>query len=128
MGGIVPVEKIADLTLEFESFKEGGFLLGHASIVCIPRSYPMIKYMEHLFSFTAHESCGKCFPCRIGAKRGSELLNKAQNENYKIDRNLMNDLIETLEIGSLCALGGGIPLPIKNAMQYFEDEIAIYFS
>jgi NADH-quinone oxidoreductase subunit F len=39
----------------------------------------------------------------------------------------LNDLIETLEIGSLCALGGGLPLPVKNAMQYFEEELKPYF-
>ena len=49
-----------------------------------------------------------------------EMLKKAQETDYKIDRNLLDDLVETLEIGSLCALGGGFPLPIKNALQYFE--------
>ena len=39
----------------------------------------------------------------------------------------MNDLLETMEIGSLCALGGGLPLPIKNAMKYFEAELEEYF-
>ena len=127
LGGIVPMEKIPELTLDFESFKEAGFLLGHASIVCIPKSFPMIRYMEHLFSFTAHESCGKCFPCRIGAKRGAEMLEKAQTESFKIDRALMNDLLETLQLGSLCGLGGGIPLPIQNILNYFEEELHTYF-
>jgi NADH-quinone oxidoreductase subunit F len=40
----------------------------------------------------------------------------------------MNDLLETLETGSLCALGGGLPLPVKNAMQYFKNELAPYFN
>ena len=87
----------------------------------------MIQYLEHLFRFTAHESCGKCFPCRIGSTRGYELLEKAQQGNYKISRTLMNDLLETLETGSLCALGGGLPLPVKNALKYFEEELAPYF-
>jgi NADH-quinone oxidoreductase subunit F len=55
------------------------------------------------------------------------MLQKAQNENYKIDRQLFDDLIETLEIGSLCALGGGVPLPIKNALKYFDEELREYF-
>jgi NADH-quinone oxidoreductase subunit F len=127
LGGLVPVEKIKDLTVDFESFSQNGFLLGHASVVCIPQDFPIIKYLEHLFQFTAHESCGKCFPCRIGSTRGAEMLKKAQETGYKIDRNLLDDLVETLEIGSLCALGGGLPLPIKNALQYFEDELKPYF-
>ena len=56
-----------------------------------------------------------------------DAIKKAQNENYKIDIKLMRDLLDTLEAGSLCALGGGLPLPIKNAMKYFESELAPYF-
>jgi len=126
LGGLVPVGKIDELTLDFESFNQGGFLLGHASVVCIPEYFPLAKYIEHLFEFTAHESCGKCFPCRLGSTRGKEMFQKALNENYKIDRTLLNDLLDTLETGSLCALGGGLPLPVKNALQYFEEELSLY--
>lgn len=126
LGGLVPVSKIDDLTVDFESFSQNGFLLGHASVICIPEEYPLVKYIEHLFAFTAHESCGKCFPCRLGSTRGKEMFQKAQKEDFKIDRTLLDDLIDTLERGSLCALGGGLPLPIKNALQYFEDELKTY--
>lgn len=127
LGGLVPVHKIKDLTVDFESFRKEGFLLGHASVVCIPESFHMIQYLEHLFRFTAHESCGKCFPCRLGSQRGAELLAKAQQESYKIDPVLMQDLLETMEKGSLCALGGGLPLPVKNAIAYFKEELQGYF-
>lgn len=127
LGGLVPVSKIDELTVDFESFNKGGFLLGHASVVCIPADYPLVEYIKHLFQFTAHESCGKCFPCRIGSTRGYEMFEKALNSDYKIDRQLLDDLLETLEVGSLCALGGGLPLPIKNALEYFYDELSAYF-
>ncbi len=128
LGGIVPVEKIDALTLDFESFANNGFLLGHAGVVSIPEDFPMVEYLEHLFEFTAAESCGKCFPCSIGSVRGKELLQKAQREDFKIDRKLMDDLLETLEIGSLCALGGGLPLGVKNALKYFDQELKTYFA
>jgi len=127
LGGIIPLHKIKDLTLDFESLSNHGFLLGHASVVSIPKSFPMIQFLEHLLEFTADESCGKCYPCRIGSHRGMELLQKVQQEDYKIDRQLFDDLMETLEIGSLCALGGGIPLPIKNGLEYFTEELKNYF-
>lgn len=123
LGGIVPISEVENLTLDFESFQQGGFLLGHASIVCIPESKPMAEYLKHLFEFTAHESCGKCFPCRLGATRGAELFEKAIDSDYKIDRKLLDDLLETMEAGSLCALGGGLPLGVKNALMYFEAEL-----
>jgi NADH-quinone oxidoreductase subunit F len=128
LGGIVPMHKIPDLTLDFESLGSNGFLLGHASFVSIPTDFPMVKFLEHLMEFTADESCGKCYPCRIGSHRGMEMLQKAQTSDYKIDKQLFDDLLETLEIGSLCALGGGIPLPVKNALQYFQDELNQYFT
>ena len=128
LGGLIPTHKIKDLTVDFESFKNNGFLLGHASIVSVPQEFPMVAYLEHLFAFTAHESCGKCFPCRIGSVRGKEMLQKAQNEGYKIDEELFFDLLDTLQTGSLCALGGGMPLPVYNAMEYFKEELAAYFT
>ena len=87
----------------------------------------MIAYLEHLFQFTEDESCGKCFPCRIGSVRGRELLQRTRQNGTKVDRALFNDLLETMEIGSLCALGGGLPLGVKNALQYFSHELNAYF-
>ena len=127
LGGVVPVSKIGELSLDFESFSEAGFLLGHASIVSIPEDYPIVKYVEHLFEFTSVESCGKCFPCRLGAKRGMEMFEQAQAGEYKIDRELLTDLLDTMEEGSLCALGGGLPLGIRNILQYFKYELEPYF-
>ena len=127
LGGLVPLEKISALSIDFDSFAKEGFLLGHASVVCIPQDFPIIRYIEHLFQFTSHESCGKCFPCRLGSKRGAEMLSKAADGKLKIDRELFTDLITTMEIGSLCALGGGLPLPVRNAMKYFDGELKQYF-
>jgi len=128
LGGLVPVSKIEELTLDFESFKQHGFLLGHASVVSIPQEFPMMEFIEHLFDFASYESCGKCFPCRLGTKRGHELASKALNSDFKIDSHLFTDLLTTLEKGSLCAHGGGIPLPVRNALQYFEEELKPYFN
>lgn len=126
LGGIVPVDKINDLTLDFESFASQGFLLGHASVVCIPQELSMIQYLAHLFEFAAHESCGKCFPCRLGTQRAYEMFSQAAAGKYFIDPVLLDDLMHTLTTGSLCAHGGGIPLPVKNVLQYFGSEIQPY--
>ena len=128
LGGLVPVSKIDDLQLDFESFAQNGFLLGHASFVSVPEDLPMMEFIEHLFEFASYESCGKCFPCRLGTKRGQEMATKSLTSDYKIDRELFNDLLTTLEEGSLCAHGGGIPLPVRNALQYFDSELKQYFN
>ncbi len=127
LGGLVPIAKVSDLTIDFNSFSDNGFLLGHASVIGIPESMPLIGYLKHLFEFTAAESCGKCFPCRIGSTRGTELFDNAINGSDLIDKTLLDDLLDTMELGSLCALGGGIPLPIKNALEHFNDELTPFF-
>ena len=128
LGGVVPLSHIDKLTIDFESFAQNGFLLGHASIIGIPESMKMIDYIGHLFEFTALESCGKCYPCQIGSVRGQEMFAQAIAGEQAIDSALLNDLLETMQLGSLCALGGGVPLPIQNILQYFESELSPYFS
>ncbi|MGH7142530.1 MAG: NADH-ubiquinone oxidoreductase-F iron-sulfur binding region domain-containing protein [Planctomycetota bacterium] len=152
LGGLVPRSHWDRLTVDFESFKSNGFLLGHGCMVCVPESFPLIDYLIHLFDFTAQESCGKCFPCRLGSVRGRELLERAAGRAHSTgghggpgayaapadraapasaatpaDRQLFADLLDTLEQGSLCALGGGVPLPIRNALQHFGAELKPYF-
>jgi len=126
LGGIVPVEQFASLTLDFESFEREGFLLGHAGIIAIPQDFPMIDLLRHLFAYMANESCGKCLPCRLGTEKGHRMLEQASSKS-PLDRTLFDELLDTLELGSLCALGGGLPLPVRNALQYFSAELEEYF-
>ncbi len=126
LGGVVPQWKIDEINVDYESFDEQGFLLGHASIIGIPASFPFVRYIQHLFEFTAKESCGKCFPCRLGAIRGKEIFEEAIYGDTRIDFNLLEDLLSTMKLGSLCALGGGVPLPIQNILEYFSEELIPY--
>lgn len=128
LGGVVPLTEIDKLSIDFESFAENGFLLGHASIIGIPSDASMIEYIAHLFEFTAAESCGKCYPCQIGSTRGQEMVENAISGKATINEALLNDLLETMQLGSLCALGGGVPLPIQNILQYFSEEISPYLN
>ena len=124
LGGIIPVSKAETMTLDFESLQEHGFLMGHASIVGIPESFSMIHYLLHLLEFARDESCGKCYPCRIGSQRAYELVSNAIVSNTQIPFELLEDILWTMEKGSLCALGGGLPLPVHNALRYFSDELS----
>ena len=127
LGAIVPLSAVDDLTLDFESFQQAGFALGHAGIIAIPETFPLIDLMRHLFDYMAEESCGKCTPCRLGTAKGSRLL-QAASPSHPIDRGLFEELLELLESGSLCALGGGLPLPIRNMLEHFPGELRSYFS
>ena len=126
LGGVLPLKLCESLSLDFHSFRQAGFLLGHAGIVAIPAGYPMIEFMRHLFGYMAHESCGRCLPCRLGTRKGHELLQDASTER-PLERVLFEELLETLEQGSLCALGGGLPLPVRNLLEHFDEELSPWF-
>jgi NADH-quinone oxidoreductase subunit F len=123
LGGVVPLSEIDNLNLDFQEFSAKGFMLGHASVVSIPKSFPMVEYIHHLFEFSAEESCGKCFPGRLGSYRGKEMFDQVKKKTAKIPMNLLNDLLITMQKGCLCALCGAIPTPITNILKYFSDEM-----
>ena len=122
LGGVIPIKEVEKLNLDFQEFTKAGFMLGHGSIVSIPEDFNMIKYIHHLFKFSAEESCGKCFPGRLGSYRGKEMFDQAVNKTNKIPIKLLNELLITMQKGSLCALCGAIPLPIQNILKHFTDE------
>ena len=123
LGGVVPLSEMENLHLDFQEFAAKGFTLGNASVVSIPKDFPMVEYIHHLFEFSAEESCGKCFPGRLGSYRGKEMFDQVKNKTAKIPMNLLNDLLETMQKGCLCALCGAIPLPIMNILKYFSNEM-----
>ena len=123
LGGVVPLNEIDNLNLDFQEFSAKGFMLGHASVVSIPKDFPMVEYIHHLFEFSAEESCGKCFPGRLGSYRGKEMFDQVKNKTAKIPLKLLNDLLVTMQKGCLCALCGAIPTPIMNILKYFSNEM-----
>jgi len=123
LGGVIPVDEVEKLNLDFQEFIAAGFMLGHGSIVSIPKNFSMIEYIHHLFVFSAEESCGKCFPGRLGSYRGKEMFDQAINKSNKIPLKLLNELLITMKKGSLCALCGAIPVPIMNILKYFSEEM-----
>ncbi|MCW8911352.1 MAG: formate dehydrogenase, partial [Gammaproteobacteria bacterium] len=127
LGSIIPVNKITDLSIDFESFDSNGFLLGHGGVIAVPDSFPMIDFMRHIFEFMADESCGKCLPCRLGTRKGSDMLRDASQQS-PVDSIAFNDLLDVLQQTSLCGLGSGLPLPVRNMMTYFSDELSGFFT
>jgi formate dehydrogenase iron-sulfur subunit len=125
LGGILPESKL-DTPLAIEQLATAGGILGHAGVVVYSQDDDLMDIARNLMAFCAVESCGKCFPCRIGAVRGTELFDQIMDSNGEgltDDRlNLLNELCETMKYGSLCALGGMIPLPIESVINEFPQE------
>ncbi|MBY6200617.1 formate dehydrogenase [Maritalea mobilis] len=112
-----------DTPFGYEEFDGAGGLIGHAGIVVFDDSADMLGLARFAMEFCAVESCGKCTPCRIGAVRGVETLDRvAKGDASAVP--LLVDLCETMKDGSLCALGGFTPYPVLSALRLFPEEFA----
>jgi NADH:ubiquinone oxidoreductase subunit F (NADH-binding)/NADH:ubiquinone oxidoreductase subunit E len=126
LGGIIPGSAL-DVPLGFEELEAVGALLGHGGIVAWEDGTDARDIAIHLFEFCDAESCGKCFPCRIGGRRGLEIVKRLKEprtaSEVQADVTLLRELCETLKLGSLCAHGGAIPDPIRSLLKHFEAEM-----
>ena len=120
LGGILP-GALLDTAFDFDALAAEGCMLGHGGIVAFDDRTDMRALARHLLRFGAHESCGKCFPCRIGLTRAWELV----EGDAPVDRATLEELLETLEIASLCAHGGGMPAPIRSLIRHWPQELGV---
>jgi formate dehydrogenase iron-sulfur subunit len=122
LGAYLPADGF-DLPMDYEAFAAADALVGHGGIVVFDDTVDMAAQARFAMEFCAHESCGKCTPCRIGSTRGVELIDKI---TAGIDRDdnitTLLDLCEVLADGSLCAMGGLTPMPVRSALFHFPDD------
>ncbi|GGO32258.1 formate dehydrogenase subunit beta [Gemmobacter aquaticus] len=110
-----------DTPFGYEEYAGQNALIGHAGLVVFDDSADMLRLARFAMEFCAIESCGKCTPCRIGAVRGVETIDRiARGDAAAIP--LLTDLCETMKAGSLCALGGFTPYPVMSALTHFPDD------
>jgi formate dehydrogenase iron-sulfur subunit len=122
LGAYFPRE-LFDTPFDYESFANRDGLIGHAGIVVFDDRVDMARQARFAFEFCAVESCGKCTPCRIGAVRGREAMDKLiAGERAAENLELVEDLCNTMKFGSLCALGGFTPYPVMSAITHFPED------
>ena len=122
LGAYLPASQL-DVAMDYEAFAAIGAMVGHGGIVVFDDQVDMAHQARFAMEFCAEESCGKCTPCRIGSVRGVEVIDKimageARTENLL----LLEDLCELMTDGSLCAMGGLTPMPVKSALRYFPED------
>jgi len=120
LGGILPAS-LLDTRFDFEALAAVGCMVGHGSILAFDEATDMRDVARHLLRFGADESCGKCFPCRIGLRRAHEEFEAPE----PVDRARFEALLEALELGSLCAHGGGMPAPLRSLLTNFPEELGL---
>ena len=122
LGAYLPTSQL-DLPMDYEALAAAGAMVGHGGIVVFDDSVDMARQARFAFEFCAIESCGKCTPCRIGAVRGKETVDKIlQGKDVAKNLALVADLCETMTDGSLCAMGGLTPMPVQSAIKYWPED------
>ena len=122
LGAYFDIDKLS-VSADYESMVTAGGMLGHGGIVVFDESVNLAKQARFAMEFCSIESCGKCTPCRIGSTRGVETIDLIINGKDVVkNKELLLDLCEVMTDGSLCAMGGLTPLPVKSALTNFPED------
>jgi len=122
-------EKDFDVTLDEPSLRSRGSFLGAGGIMVFHDGRDMVEVARQAMSFFAHESCGKCFPCRIGTKRLTERLSlDAGPASLPIWEQEVKDTGATMKATSACGLGMAAPLVTESLIRYFPEQVSSRFS
>ncbi|MDR6713476.1 formate dehydrogenase iron-sulfur subunit [Pseudomonas hunanensis] len=128
LGAWVPPSQF-DTPLDYEAFAAVGAMIGHGGVVVADDSLNMAGMARFALQFCAEESCGKCTPCRIGSTRGVEVVERliaSTDPAYREDQaNLLRDLCDTMQYGSLCAMGGMTAYPVASALKHFPADFGL---
>ena len=108
MGRVVPASRF-DTPLSYEALPG----MGHAGVVVFDDGVSARALAAHRYAFAAAESCGSCVPCRVGTAQLARMRDRASLER----------LCETLELGSLCGFGQGVPRPLRDLLEHFGAEL-----
>jgi formate dehydrogenase iron-sulfur subunit len=123
LGAYIP-EAHFDTPLDYEAFAGIGAMIGHGGFVVFDDTVDLGRMARYAMAFCAIESCGKCTPCRIGAVRGVEVIDRIRaGERPEANRALLRDLCDTMVDGSLCALGGMAPFPVRSVLEHFPEAL-----
>ncbi len=128
LGAWVPPAQF-DTPLDYEAFAAMGAMLGHGGVVLADDTLNMASMARFALQFCAEESCGKCTPCRIGSTRGVEVVDRLIASTDPALREsqagLLRDLCDTMQYGSLCAMGGMTSYPVASALKHFPADFGL---
>jgi formate dehydrogenase iron-sulfur subunit len=127
LGAYVPASGL-DVAMGYEELAATGAMLGHGGVVVFDETADMGQQARFAMEFCAEESCGKCTPCRVGAVRGVEVIDRilvGPPESRRDELVVLEDLCELMTEGSLCAMGGLTPNPVRSVIRHFPEELGL---
>ena len=122
LGGVLGKEAF-DVVMDFEEMAKAGAILGSGGIIVGDQNVDVVDLIRNLVAFNQFESCGKCFPCRLGNTHMLDILDRACNEkSIKGDLDVVKKIGENMKVGSLCGHGQLGYNPISSALKFFDQE------
>jgi NADH:ubiquinone oxidoreductase subunit F (NADH-binding) len=125
-GGFLSGEDLDTATIDEPSIRSKDSMLGAAGMIVFDDSRDMVKAASNAMEFFAHESCGKCFPCRIGTERLVERLTGKGPADLDLWLDEVNDLNSVMKAVSACGLGMAAPLVVESLIKRFPADLARY--
>ncbi|MGN6331387.1 MAG: NADH-quinone oxidoreductase subunit NuoF [Motilibacteraceae bacterium] len=118
-----------DVPLDYEGVGAAGSMLGTKALQCFDETTCVVRSVLRWTEFYAHESCGKCTPCREGTYWLVQILRRLeQGQGTEEDLEKLLDLCDNILGRAFCALGDGATSPITSSIQYFRDEYIAHFT
>ena len=126
LGGVLSGERL-DTLLDFKAMAEAGAILGSGGIIVADEEICAVDMTRLLVAFCQYESCGKCFPCRLGTTHLLEVLERmCRFESVPSDMDLMHTVGKEMAAASLCGHGQLGFNPVQSALDYFGGEFAMH--
>jgi NADH-quinone oxidoreductase subunit F len=121
-GGCIPAE-LLDTPVDYEKLAEAGAIMGSGGLVVMDEDTCMVEIAQYFVKFTQEESCGKCVPCRLGTHQMLQILKDITRGSGDLeDIALLQEIGQSVKLGSLCGLGQTAPNPVLTTIRYFLDE------
>jgi NADH-quinone oxidoreductase subunit F len=113
-----------DIPYDFDSLSKAGSMLGSGAIIVVDDSHAVLEVAMKVAKFYAHESCGKCVPCREGTNWTVKMLERIESgEATPMDLDIMASVQEQIIGNCLCVLGDAMAMPIGSMVEKFRDEL-----
>ncbi|MDA8069441.1 MAG: NADH-quinone oxidoreductase subunit NuoF [Actinomycetota bacterium] len=121
----VLLEQDLDLAYDFDTMAKAGTMLGSGAIIVVDDSHSALEVMQKVVKFYAHESCGKCVPCREGTSWTLKLVARIEaGEATPMDLDILASAQSQIIGHCLCVLGDAMAMPVSSIVEKFRDELA----
>lgn len=129
LAGVLP-PRLLDTPLGFEELKAVGASVGHGGVVAFDAHTSIAALVHHVFSFGAYESCGRCTPCRLGARHVEQLFARVLEAGPvpRAGAGGWEDVVEALRLTSLCGHGTGLGEFARSVLRYYQEEVEACFA